>query len=134
MLANIFKKSFFNFFGYTCRQVVKLYPAGRITNVLFFIELCGKHRPDMYYTLDNQAWFSMDTDDSARYQGFELNYRAEKRIFTEPTGVLTSPLYPERYPTPVYTQYIIQVRNCIVWYSARFSSVTSENYFIQANF
>ena len=100
----------------------------------FSIELCGKRRPDMYYTLDNQAWFSMDSDDSARYQGFELNYRAEKRIFTEPTGVLTSPLYPERYPTPVYTQYIIQVRNCIVWYSARFSSVTSENYFISANF
>lgn len=65
----------------------------------------------MYYTLGNEAWFSMDTDTTLRYEGFELNYRAEKRIFTEPTGVLTSPLYPEKYPTPIYTQYIIQVRS-----------------------
>lgn len=63
----------------------------------------------MYYALSNQAWFEMTTDSNAQYEGFELYYKAEQSIFTEHEGIITSPMYPERYPTPIYTQYIIQV-------------------------
>lgn len=63
----------------------------------------------MYYSLSNQQWFEFLTDATDRYEGFSLHYTAEKRVFTEPSGVLTSPLYPELFPSPIYTEYTIQV-------------------------
>lgn len=77
----------------------------------FISELCGRMTSmwRYYHTLTNRVKLRFMTDGSARYEGFRLKYTAVKRVFTEHSGVILSPSYPDTYPENIYTEYHINV-------------------------
>ncbi|KAG2458577.1 CUBN protein, partial [Polypterus senegalus] len=115
--GNIIRLTFTSFnieFHYNCNyDYVEVYDNGTVSTGNKLGRYCGRSAPPSLTSTDHMMTILFVSDSSLAVEGFSANYisinatTACEETFTEPTGQLTSPNYPNNYP--VYRECIYRI-------------------------
>uniref|UniRef100_A0A8D0GFF0 Cubilin n=1 Tax=Sphenodon punctatus TaxID=8508 RepID=A0A8D0GFF0_SPHPU len=120
-------------FAYTCYQdYLEVYDNGTMTKLGRY---CGRSIPPSVTSSDNIMTLYFVTNRNIASEGFSVNYVSLNastvcsREYTEATGVLTSPNYPNNYPNKMECLYRIRVdtNNQIALHFTNFSLEWNRN-------